>query len=138
MSTKGWEHVTVEATRPRRSVVQATPSKYRAVKQTVDGITFASKAEARRYQELLLLVRAGQITHLVLQPRFELWAAVPLEGEYRAVRSVGCYVADFQYRDQRDRGVTVVEDVKGVATPLYKLKKRLAEACHGIQIKEVR
>lgn len=111
--------------------------KYGAKPTEVDGIRFASQKEARRYQELKLLERAREITHLVLQPRFDLWAARPIDRGFRDAACVGAYIADFQYRDQRAGGCTVVEDVKGIKTPLYRLKKKLAEACHGITIREV-
>lgn len=111
--------------------------KFNAKATVVDGIRFASQKEARRYQELKLLERASEITHLVLQPRFDLWAAKPLDRGFRDVACVGAYVADFQYRDQRAGGHTVVEDVKGMKTPLYRLKKKMAEACYGIEIREI-
>jgi hypothetical protein len=103
------------------------PSKYRAVRTTVDGVTFASRAEANRWQELRLLERAGHIADLEYQPRY------PLRVNGIVVAT---YVADSRYRDVlRDR--LVVEDVKGVRTPVYRLKKKLMRACHGIDITEV-
>ena len=69
--------------------VRARRSKFRAVRTTVDGITFASKAEARRYQELRLLEKAGVITELELQPRYQLAVNNMDICEYRA---------DFTYR----------------------------------------
>jgi len=101
-------------------------SKYGAIRTTVDGITFASKAEAARYKELCLLLRGGEISDLQLQPRFPL-----------VVNGVKCgtYVADFQYVSG---GSTHVEDVKGVSTPVYALKKKLVKAIHGIDIEEIR
>lgn len=114
-----------------------TQSKYRAKPTVVDGIRFASIKESRRYVELMMLARTGAITHLVLQPRFELWAAKPMSEGHRGIEKVGAYVGDFQYRDQDNGGITVVEDVKGMKTPLYRLKKKLAEACHGISITEI-
>jgi uncharacterized protein DUF1064 len=113
------------------------PHKYGAKATVVDGIRFASQKEARRYGELKLLVRAGEITHLVLQPRFDLWAATPMLNGHHGIQCVGAYIGDFQYRDQRVGGYTVVEDVKGMKTPLYRLKKKLAEACHGITVVEI-
>jgi hypothetical protein len=103
------------------------PSKYHAKPTVVDGIKFASKAEARRYGELTLLERVGKIKDIVLQPR------VPID--VNGVR-IGTYVADFMYVDV-ETGETVYEDVKGVKTPVYNLKKRLVAAIHGIKIKEV-
>lgn len=118
---------------------QRRSGKYNAKRTEIDGIVFASMKEAKRYRELLLLVKAGEITHLVLQPRFHLFAAGPSNGGHIPTILVGAYVADFQYRDQSAPvpGITVVEDVKGMRTPLYKLKKKLAEACYGIQIREI-
>ena len=86
------------------------PNKYNARKVTIDGIKFDSKAEARRYGELKLLVQAGEITDLECHPRFRLLDGVTWNGKrYRPVN----YTADFQYREG-DK--TVVEDVKSRAT----------------------
>ena len=95
-------------------------NKYNAKKKTVDGITFDSTKEALRYQDLRKMASIGEITHLELQPRFELQEAFRYHG--KAVRKIE-YVADFRYRD-RD-GNDVVEDVKGVKTEGYKLKRKL-------------
>lgn len=106
-------------------------SKYGALPTMVDGIKFASKAEARRYGALRLLERAGEISELELQPRFPLivhfWDEQERIGEYRG---------DFAYYDRL--GERIVEDVKGFKTPLYKWKKRHVEAQYGIVIREVR
>jgi len=95
-------------------------SKYRAKRTTVDGVTFASQGEARRYQELRLLERAGEIQNLTTQPSFEIHPAfVGSDGKrHRAIR----YIADFRYQD---RGRDVVEDFKGVETPAFKLKAKM-------------
>lgn len=90
----------------------------------VDGRTFDSKAEARRYLELKKLQASGVISGLRLQVRFPL----SVNGV-----TVGKYVADFVYiRDGR----RVVEDVKGMRTAVYKLKCRLMLAVFGIEILE--
>ena len=102
-------------------------SKYHAIPIYVDGIRFASKAEARRYCELRLLERAGGITEFILQPRFPLTV--------NGVK-LGTYVADFQYHDCAT-GQSVIEDVKGVLTPVYKLKCKLIQALYGVVITEV-
>lgn len=102
-------------------------SKYHAVPTVIDGIRFASKAEARRYQELLVLQRAGEIRELELQPRYRLHVNGWKLGEYRA---------DFRYRT-RD-GETVVEDVKGMLTPMYRWKKKHVAAEYGVDVVEVR
>jgi hypothetical protein len=100
-------------------------SKYRNQRTEVGGIKFASKREARRYQELKTLEDAGEIHGPIgLQVRFPLF----VEGI-----KICTYVADFVYvRDHFE----VVEDVKGYRTPMYKLKKKLMFAIHGIKITE--
>lgn len=97
--------------------------KYGAVATLVDGICFASKAEAARYAELRLLEHAGQIADLRLQPAYLLFPAfVDRTGTtYRAIT----YVADFAYTEA---GFSIVEDVKGVQTAVYKLKAKLFRA----------
>lgn len=108
------------------------PSKYKNVKTEVDGITFSSKKEASRYGELKLLQRAGEIDSLTLQPSYKI--CVPdMAGEDALICH---YVADFRYWD-RKRNAWVVEDVKGVRTAAYKIKKKLMAAIHGIAIREV-
>ncbi len=101
-------------------------SKYGNVRTTVNGHAFASKKEAARYQELLLLEKAGEIEKLELQPRFP----ISLNGQ-----KVCTYVADFQYRENGHR---IVEDVKseGTRTAIYLLKKRLMKAVLWIEILE--
>ena len=102
--------------------------KYRNKPVYVDGKRFDSQMEARRYEQLKLLVRAGDIEDLELQPVFEF-----------TVDDVHIfdYYADFAYTDRVLRK-WVVEDVKGVRTEVYKLKKKCVEAQHGIEIVEVR
>ncbi len=96
-------------------------SKYNAKKITIDGHTFDSKREAERYCELKLFLRAKEIQNLQLQPRFLLQDGfVDKEGnEHKKIE----YVADFMYVDKS--GKTVVEDVKGVLTDVYKIKKKI-------------
>lgn len=97
--------------------------KYHNRKTIVDGITFDSKAEAERYQELVLLQKSGVISNLQLQPTFELIPTFKKNGKtYRKT----VYKADFSYFDH-DVERTIIEDVKGVKTPVYKLKKKLFE-----------
>jgi len=125
-------------------------SKYKAVKTTIDGVTFDSKKEAKRYTELKLLEKAGHITHLELQPEYQ----ITINGA-----KICKYKADFRYFTVRqenneqyynskgewqtptmtgDKEGQIVEDVKGFKTPIYRLKKKLVEACYpGTQIKEV-
>ena len=111
-------------------------SKYHAEAVTVDGIRFASKAEARRYAELKLLEKAGAIRELTLQHRFPLFAPGRGNGGPYAREHVGDYVADFRYRSGPN-GLLVVEDVKGVRTALYRWKKKHFEAQYGLPITEI-
>lgn len=96
-------------------------NKYGNKKVVVDGYTFDSKKEARRYGELKLLLRAGKIKNLELQPKFELIPTIRTEAE--TLRKVS-YIADFKYTDL-ESGKVIVEDVKGFKTSVYLLKKRL-------------
>ena len=57
--------------------------KYNNTRPVVDGIKFDSKREAERYKELKLLERAGKISDLILQPRFELLPKYTINGTYR-------------------------------------------------------
>lgn len=117
------------------------PSKYRAKPTVVDGIRFASQKEARRFSELKLLEKAGEIRNIRVQPRFELTVEnrdYPGNGYGRSM-VVGTYVADFAYTAVGYRPVLdreVVEDCKGFRTPLYKWKKRHVESQYGIRILE--
>ena len=106
-------------------------SKYRSIKTTVDGITFDSKKEAKRYQELKLLLRANKIENLRLQVPYV------LIDKSRYGRQIK-YIADFVYYDKELRQ-EVVEDTKSEATktPVYMLKKRLMAEKYGIEIKEI-
>ncbi|KKM90288.1 hypothetical protein LCGC14_1240190 [marine sediment metagenome] len=102
---------------------------------------FSSKAETKRYGELMLELRTGMISELELQPRFSLSAyRWDMEkaggfGEGELIK-IGTYVADFQYSRS---GATIIEDVKGGAdTPLSAWKRKHAEAQYGIKIQIVK
>lgn len=101
-------------------------------KTVVDGLAFDSQAEARRWQALLLLQQQGQISKLRRQVAFELVPGVRLVGSRRATPPVR-YVADFVYEQA---GREVVEDVKGVLTAVYKLKRHLMKHVFNIDILE--
>lgn len=96
-------------------------SKYNAKKDNVDGHKFDSKREAERYCELKLFVRAGEIRNLELQPRFLLQDKF-VDKQGKTHKKIE-YVADFLYIDKQGRNV--VEDVKGVLTAVYKIKKKM-------------
>ena len=102
-------------------------SKFGAVKTIVDGIEFDSKAEARRYSELRLLERAGKIRNLERQVRYDL--------DVNGVR-IGFYKADFRYWDQASNQ-QIVEDVKGMRTPVFAIKAKLMKALHRVEIVEI-
>lgn len=92
---------------------------------TEDG-WFDSQRELRRWGELKLLEKAGELYNLRRQVRYEL---IPKATGLRAIN----YVADFCYQQG---GKTVVEDSKGYRNPLYLLKRRLMLWRHGIEILE--
>lgn len=96
-------------------------SKYNNKKTQVDMYLFDSAKEAKRYRELALLERAGEIQNLELQPRFLLQEGFKKNNKtWRKLE----YVADFQYIEN---GVTVVEDVKGFETKEFKIKRKIFE-----------
>lgn len=106
-----------------------TGNKYGAKKITdpATGFVFDSKAEFIRWHDLRLLERAGKISDLQRQVKYEL---IPKQKGERACT----YLADFVYKDSD--GNTVVEDTKGVRTDAYRIKRKLMLWVHGIRIKE--
>lgn len=108
--------------------------KYGNRKVVLNGIKFDSLREAERYGQLKLLERAGQITGLELQPRFEL---IPKQRRDDGKPERACeYVADFRYTDART-GQQVIEDAKGMRTRDYIVKRKLMLQVHGISVREV-
>ena len=101
--------------------------KYRNKPTVIDGLRFDSKAEARRWSELLLLERAGKISALERQVAFPI-----VIGGVKICK----YIADFVYW-QRGRNQRTVEDVKGVETDVFRLKAKLVKVCYGIDIEIV-
>jgi hypothetical protein len=108
------------------SYQKISSSKYNAIKTEVDGFVFDSKAESRRYSELVILEKSGEIKSLCLQPVFHLIVNN---------QKCGKYIADFKYVTAK--GSIVIEDVKGVKTSVYRLKKKLVKAIYGFDIVEV-
>jgi hypothetical protein len=108
----------------RKAVGGNKPSKYRNQPVEIDGHRFASKAEGKRYQELMLLVKAGEIINLELQPRYPM----AVNGE-----KICTYVADFAY-DGRTGLDHHVEDVKGIQTDAFRIKAKLFKAIYGRDI----
>ena len=127
-------------------------SKYGSHKVVYDGITFDSRREMRRYQELKLMEKNGDILDLKLQQKFVL---IPAQREPdrkgprggvikgRLLEHECTYIADFTYReplpffDDVEQLPLVVEDAKGMKTEVYKIKKKLMLYVHGIRIQEV-
>lgn len=101
-------------------------SKYHAIKTTINGITFASKREAYYYQIYSRLQELGQIKNLQMQ------TSIPflING-----KKMFTYKPDFEFDD--DKGHHII-DVKGVLTPVFKLKKKLIEAQYNIEIEVVK
>ncbi len=96
------------------------------IRQKIDGHTFDSKLEARRYRELKWQEREGYVTNLRLQPRFAI--KNPANGN-----TLTTYVGDFRYTRN---GVDVIEDVKRIRTKEYIIKKKLMKEFRGIHITE--
>ena len=115
-------------------------SKYHSKKVSVGGITFDSKKEADRYAELKMLERLGVIHSLELQKKYELIPAqklpIPVVSKscMKKVEKAITYKADFVYVKD---GQTIVEDVKGMRTEVYKIKRKLMLYIHGIQVMEL-
>ena len=82
---------------------------------------FDSIQESKRYKELKLLERAGEIQNLELQPHFLLQDSFRKNG--RTFRKIE-YIADFKYIEN---GKTIVEDVKGMQTEVFKIKHKIFE-----------
>lgn len=131
--------------RGKKGLKGHTVSKYKSEKTIVDGITFDSRKEARRFQELRLLEKAGKISELRRQVKYIL---IPAQREPDSIGKRGgvikgrllerevAYYADFVYFDN-DLGGYVVEDTKGMKTPEYIIKRKLMLYVYNITIREV-
>lgn len=121
-------------------------NKYGAKKCSFNGEVYDSKKEMRRHQELLMLEKAGKISHLRRQVKYTL---IPSQREVlwkngvlkqgKVIERECSYTADFVYFDIESKEV-VVEDVKGgkaTKTKDYVIKRKLMLHMHGIRIKEV-
>lgn len=106
------------------------PPKYRNTRVKFDGYSFDSLKEKRRYEELKLMLHAGDIWDLKVHPRFEF--------RHNQVW-IGAYRADFSYK-LRQSFTDTVEDVKSVATKRardWPLRRQLMKAFYGIEVIEV-
>lgn len=116
-------------------------NKYHAKKITVDGMTFDSKKEYLRWQELVLLEKAEKIQNLKRQVEYLLIPAQfatmrdPKTGRMKrkCLERACFYVADFTYTED---GEFIVEDTKGFRTADYKIKRKLMLNTYGIKIRE--
>ena len=110
----------------KQAISGVKTSKYHAKRCEVDGINFASMRERNRYGHLKIRERVGEISNLRLQTR---WPLRNSRGEQIAV-----YVSDFDYIEDE---ALVIEDTKGVRTPIYRLKKKWFESEYRTQIREL-
>lgn len=104
----------------RRQYGKPKKSKYNAKKTYVDGIKFDSRREAAYYGELKIRAKAGEITDLKLQPSFVLQKGFrdKTGKKHQPIK----YIADFSFIENRE---LVVVDVKGLETPVFKIKRKL-------------
>ena len=111
-------------------------TKYHNQKIEVNGNTFDSLKEYRRYCDLSMLQKAGIITDLQRQVEIELIPAqyAEVNGKRKCIERKCSYIADFVYYEN---GKKVVEDTKGVKTKEYIIKRKLCLFLKGIRIKEV-
>lgn len=107
-------------------------SKYNNTKTVIDGITFDSIKEAKRYRQLELLVKAKIVSSFTLQPEFHYTVTYEANGKKMTVNRK--YIADFivNYFNRPSE----IEDVKGFRTSEYKRKKLIIEKLYGIKIVE--
>ena len=113
-------------------------TKYHSKPIEIDGHKFASLKEGKRYTELKLLERSGAIQGLKLHPVYVLAPSVVIQGRKKPELR---YVADFEYTktsppDSPWGFLKTVEDVKGILTPVYRIKRHLMKSVHGIDILE--
>ena len=94
-------------------------NKYNARRVTIDGVTYDSQAESRRGVELAMMEKGGAISGLRVHPRYLIVDRFVHEGH---VIRASYYEADFEYIEN---GRRIVEDVKGVVTEVFGLKKKL-------------
>ena len=104
--------------------------KYNAHGMTIDGVWFASSAEATRYMQLRAMQAAGLVGKLEVQPIYKIF----INGQH-----ITDYRADFRFEiyDERGRPGLIVEDVKGMITDVYVLKKKMVEASYKFTIHEI-
>ena len=116
-------------------------TKYGAKRTTVDGITFASKREAYWYGIYKSMETRGEIYKLILQPKFPLiYDGKPIRSLPSKNGRIGpklCYIADFSYVDVHTTNRHVI-DVKGMDTPVSRLKRALIKAMYDVDVEIVK
>jgi len=120
------KHLEKNSLSPKHNEKVGRVGKYNNVKTEIDGFVFDSKKEASRYLELKGMQKIGLIYDLKRQVKYRL--------DVNGMKVCG-YIADFVYR--KKGGEEIIEDVKGVRTDVYRLKKKLMKAIHGIDIIEI-
>ena len=113
---KGHSDTSQSEKKPKRN-------KYGAVKKEIDGYTFDSTGEARRYLELRLLEQAGEIRNLQVHVPHPLYVLDII---------VAVLIVDFVYDEGK---LKIAEDFKGILTPVFKLKRRMFQAYYGTKIR---
>lgn len=108
-------------------------SKYNSQRTFSSGKMYDSRREAERARILRLMQKAGEITNLKEQVKFELIPAQYING--KCVERAVTYIADFTYIDKS--GNLIVEDAKGVRTEKYIIKRKLMLYVYGIRVQEV-
>lgn len=110
-------------------------NKYRAKKVVIDGITFDSQREGYRYIALRAMRATGHISDLEMQVCYELAPKAKLDGDLRARPRIR-YFVDFKYRTKC--GQVICEDVKGMDTPVSRMKRHLMKTVHGVDVRVIR
>lgn len=116
------------AARFRTLPKQKKANKYGAIRTTLDGITFASKAESAYYAKLKQREAAGEVANVELQKRYALTIGGFL---------ICTYVSDFDFYDITEKRQRTV-DTKGVVTDVFRIKRKLMKAIHGIDVEIVK
>ena len=137
MTLKQHREMVKQLKRQNKALADTDENKYKNQKIVVpvgNGLVreFDSRFEAARFQELAFLEKSGVITNLRCQVKYELIPSQkkPDGSTERAVN----YIADFVYSDGKN---VIVEDVKGVKTPEYVIKRKLMLQKYGIAVKEI-
>ena len=119
------------STNKKMAAVPTRKGKYNAKGEHINGFWFASAAEGKRYLQLVDMEKAGTIARLELQPTYQ----IMVKGKH-----IANYRADFRYVVLTEYGSIdrlIVEDVKGMVTDVYIMKKKLVEAIYELEINEI-